>query len=148
MKKMMILRLVKAQAAFVTECRSEVDTFDASFYQHRGWETYTTSLPIETLFPEIMTFHTYKKLLNRRKGRLTTSNGLLMGEDDSSTNRQSFETEKAIANQPTSPNPIMVFETQDSSSSLCSPQDSIRTGIITKLQVSKAQTRTHKMALR
>jgi hypothetical protein len=95
-----------------------------------------------------MTFHPYKKLLNRRKGRLATSNGLLMGEDDSSTNRQSFETEKAIANQPTSPNPIMVFETQDSSSSLCSPQDSIRTDIITKLQVSKAQTRTHKMALR
>jgi hypothetical protein len=26
----------QAQAAFVTECRSEVDTFDASFYQHRG----------------------------------------------------------------------------------------------------------------
>ncbi|KAL9397804.1 hypothetical protein Peur_012057 [Populus x canadensis] len=60
-----------------------------------------------------------------------------MGEEDSSTNRQSFETEKAIANQPTSPNPIMVFETQDSSSSLCSPQDSIRTDIITKLQDRK-----------
>ncbi|KAJ6941617.1 hypothetical protein NC651_007400 [Populus alba x Populus x berolinensis] len=40
----------------------------------------------------------------------------------------------------------MVFETQDSSSSLCSPQDSIITDIITKLQVSKAKTRTHKMA--
>jgi len=26
----------QAQAAFMTECRSEVDTFDASFYQHRG----------------------------------------------------------------------------------------------------------------
>ncbi|KAG6785418.1 hypothetical protein POTOM_011149 [Populus tomentosa] len=26
----------QAQAAFVTECRSEVDTFDASFDQHRG----------------------------------------------------------------------------------------------------------------
>ncbi|KAL3604643.1 hypothetical protein D5086_005502 [Populus alba] len=38
MKKMMInLRLAsQAQAAFVTECRSEVDTFDVSFDQHRG----------------------------------------------------------------------------------------------------------------
>jgi len=137
----------QAQPAFLTECKSEVDSFDASFYQHWDREIYSTSLPIETLFPEIMMFHPYERLVNQGNGR-RTANGLLMGEDDSSTNRQSCEVEKAIANQPTSPSPIMVFETQDSRSSLCSPQDSIRTDIITKLQLSKAQTSTHKMALR
>jgi hypothetical protein len=100
----------QAQPAFLTECKSKVDSFDASFYQHWDREIYSTSLSIETLFPEIMMFHPYERLVNQGNGR-HTANGLLIGEDDSSTNRQSCEVEKAIANQPTSPSPIMVFET-------------------------------------